>query len=292
MEIIKNLETELAVFDPIMAGFSQLETEIKTLKVKGFEDKEGYQACKSFRTQKLVKLRTAIEAKRSEVKRFYLDAGNEIDKKAKEITAKINILENYCKSQEKIIEDEAARVKAEKEAKLKAILDDRIIKLQSIKANFDYNSLGKLSDQEFESLLKSETDRFNKEESERIAKEKELEHLRKLEAENQARLQIERKKAEAAQQELIRLQREEIQKKEAELLAKEKERKEAEAKIIAEQEKQRAIEHQKELEAKKREAEAKAKIADEKLFKSIQAKFPSIESAWIEIARLTKLVKE
>ena len=102
VEILKTrLEQELTVFDPIVAGLSQLESEAKTLKVKDLEDKDGYKAVKSFRTQKLVKLRGAIEEKRTEVKSFYLNAGKAIDSKAKEITSKITALEDICKSQEK-----------------------------------------------------------------------------------------------------------------------------------------------------------------------------------------------
>lgn len=291
----KKIEAELEVFDPIVAGLEQLKLEAVGFVVKDPTDKSGYDAVKQFRNQRVVKLKVAIEAERTRVKKFYLDAGREIDGRAKEIQAEIQKVIDYCRSQEAVVDDEIARVKAEAEEARRKVREERESKLVAVKAVLSSEiliGLGELSEERFGELLQQQTARFEAEERARLEKERELEELRQAHLEAIKKQEEDRKKYEAAQVALIEAQK--------------RENAELKRKAEEEKEKARALREQQEAEARaakakqeqedrqKAEAEAKAQkeIADKKMYAEIKQQFPTLESAWIEIARLRRNQKK
>jgi len=292
----KKIELELAVFNPIESGLAELALTASKLLVKGVDDKEGCKEVKAFRTGTLVKLRGAVESKRKEIKSFYLEAGRAIDARSNEIQGKIEIIESQCKAQENIVDDEVARIKAEEDAKKKAILDERIAKLQAVKAGFSVNDLLLMPEVQFLELLNNETNRFDQEESDRISKEKELTELRAKQADADRKLEVERNKAEKANQELIKIQQAELRKKDDENKKLAMERAEIDNKNQAEANERarvaRDLEANKQAEIKAQQLaleKARKEVADKKLFDSVRTQFATIETAWVEIVRLTKL---
>jgi alanyl-tRNA synthetase len=134
-------------------------------------------------------------------------------------------------------------------------------------------------------------------------REEELKVLR----EREAIAQEEKRRADAEatrlREELIAKQREELAQKEREIAAE----REAQAKLNSEREAKQREEEEKarkaqaeeaarlkaEVEAKQAaEAEARKQVADKKMFDKIQIDFPTIESAWVEIARCYKIINK
>jgi hypothetical protein len=272
----KTIESELTVFDPIVAGLELLREEAASLVVKDFNDKAGYDAVKKFRNQKVVKLKTAIENERKRVKQFYLDCGREIDGRAKDIQAQIQQVISYCESQEAIVDREIERVKFEKQEAIRKVRDERIAKLEAVKFSIgalDLAYIESAKPEDFDALLLKETTRFEREEKERIANEAEFKRLQNMEAELRAKREAEAKELAETQAALIKSQQEQLAQQEKEKLAiAAKEVEVARAKAKA-------------------EAEAKAQVADKALFDEIKRSFPTLESAWVEIARLRKQSK-
>lgn len=288
---IKKIESELAVFNPIVAGLSELKEQAQKLSVKGVDDKEGYKAVKSFRTQKVVKLRKAIEDKRKEIKSFYLEAGKAIDSRAKEIFNQIELVENYLESQEKIVDDEQERIKAEKAKIIAERVDKRTQALRQIEFNdvIFPKFLEEASDEEFLEFIKPKYEAYKLKKQKEAEEKAEMERLREVERVAKEKEQAERLRAENERRELEAKQRAEIEAKNKELEAQRKaqqaeiDRKNKELEAIKAKEKA-----EQELKAKE-ELKAKKKIEDENMFLEIKTMFPTLELAWVEIARLRKI---
>lgn len=299
---------EMAVvkFNITEGAIEKMRADYLPLVIKGLDDRDGYKACDEAR--KVVKShRVSVEKRRKELKEEALRFGQKIDSEAKRISGQLEQIEDHLRAQQDIIDKEAERQRAKVQAEAKAKLDARILRLQELRAQIDFNRLAAMSDEDFAELVQREAARHA---AEIDAAKKQEEELRALRAREAVALE-ERRKAEL---EATRLREALIAKQQTELAEKEKEAskaKAAQAKAKAAQakaEQERAaqqakheaeVRNAKEAEAKRlaKEAEGKAQaeaaarkeVADKKLFDEIQAKFPTLEACWVEIARLTKL---
>lgn len=122
------ITTALKEYNVPDAAISKYREDFMSLSVNGVDDKEGYDLCHSARMEVKGK-RVEVEKTRKKLKEDALEYGRAVDKEAKRITALLEPIENYLLSQEKIVDDEKARIKAEAEAKEAARIQARIDKL-------------------------------------------------------------------------------------------------------------------------------------------------------------------
>lgn len=241
----------------------EMKERFLQLKVEDFDDKKGYKECHEARM--IVKQhRVAVEKRRKQLKEYSLNYGRKVDSVAKDLTFKLEEIEKHLENQQNVIDLEIERRKRER-------INGRAEKLKSVNCMmFNLAFLEKATDEEFEDLFLKEQERFNLEETARIAKEKELEELRLKEIENQKIIQ-------------------ELQEKERERERQRIEAIEQENKRLA----QEAFERKQREQEQKQQVEvvAKSQIADDDLFEKIKRDFPTLELAWIEIAKLTKLLE-
>lgn len=175
---------------------SQMQAEAFALSVKDVSDTEGYNTCKEMR-KTVRKLRTSIENRRKEAKADALAYGKKVDGEAKRLTAEVRKAEDYLKSQEQIVDDHKAKLKAEKEEQKRLMIEGRANALQKVNAVFSVTSLGDMSETEYQQLLSDAGATFLENKRRR---EQEAERLKQLEAERQqkeAELKAVHEKAEA-----------------------------------------------------------------------------------------------
>lgn len=255
------------------AAIAKLNTEYMALTVKGVNDKDGY-AIVSAARKDIKSRRVEVEKTRKKLKEDALEYGRAVDKEAKRITAMLEPIETYLESQEKIVDDEKARLKAEAEAKEAARIQSRIDKLFSFGCSFNGMNyilpfapyavpqaiIKTCPDEQFEQIC-SEFQKLVTAEQERLEKEK----AAKIEEENRLAKVREAQEAEAAR-----------------LAAIAKEQQEAAAKIQAAQD---AIEKEKKRIADAEVARVKA-IADAQALEN--AKKEAAEKARIETEQRIK----
>ena len=263
------ITTALKEYNVPDAAIAKYRQDYLSLTVKGVEDKEGYDLCHAARMEVKGK-RVEVEKTRKKLKEDALEYGRAVDKEAKRITALLAPIEEHLLAQEKIVDDEKARIKAEAEAKEAARIQARIDKLFAFGCSFNGMNyvlpfapsgysvpsaiLKTCADEQFETIC-AEFQKLVDAENARIEKEKEDKRI------EEERLEKVRKEQEAEAARLNAIAEEQRQK---------------EAKIKAEQdaiekEKQR-IEHEKEIEKARKEAAEKAvKDAEEKRIKEEQA---------------------
>lgn len=302
----KNLD-ELIVYDVNMAAIAELKQKYLALTVKGLDDKEGYLECKEARLE-VKNVRVAIEKKRKELKEDSLTFGKKVDTRAKELSKPLEEIEAHLQAQQDVIDKEVQRQKEIAEQSRRDRLKSRVDKLFVVRAYVDLTLLNDMSDEEFDVRLKTATDEYTRKveeeekararqlevdaENKRLAEEKakqdaeikrlndealareraEVERLRKEAADKEAKIQEEnRLKSLKESAELVEKQRIDKQKKEAE---------EAEMRRAAAEK-----EHAARTKAAE-EAEAQRKVANEALFNYVKTTFPTVELAWVELARL------
>lgn len=254
-EIAKRLNFEESVI-------SELSHKYMAITVKGIDDKEGYEAAHAARMD-IVHKRTDF-TKRSKAFRDKLNEYPKMELKVeKRVLALLAPIEEHLLAQEKIVDDEKARIKAEEDAKEAARIQARVDKLFAFGCSFNGMNyvlpfapsgysvpsaiLKTCADEQFETIC-AEFQKLVDAENARIEKEKEDKRI------EEERLEKVRKEQEAEAARLNAIAEEQRQK---------------EAKIKAEQdaiekEKQR-IEHEKEIEKARKEAAEKAvKDAEEK----------------------------
>lgn len=123
---------------PAVAEYTTTEaglSELRSLIVAGFNvsTKEGLKAAKAAKTT-LTKLRTALEAKRVEIKAPVLERGRLIDAEAERIKGELTKLETPLALQIKAEEDRLAAIKAEAERVEKQRVDECKQRIEAIKA--------------------------------------------------------------------------------------------------------------------------------------------------------------
>ena len=300
---------EIITYSVTDANIASLKAEFMPLVVNGFEDKEGYELCKKARIR-VKSLRCDVEKRRKELKQDSLEFGRLVDSKAKAVTNALLEIETHLQSQQDIVDKEKLRRQQQQEAEARAKLQARIDALQECQVPFNVESVRQMTDEQFALELGAAKIIC----ANRIATEKaEKERLALLEAERieqQRKLAEQEAEAKRLRDELLEKQRAEIAEQERKLAEiREAERKAQEAKAEAE----RALERERlaalaeqervakeaekarlaELAAKEAaEAEARKAIKDAELFEWIKAKFPTLEAAWVEIARLNNILEQ
>lgn len=126
----------LAQFSVNDAMIAQVKAEYLPLVVSGVNDDAGYKVVHTAK-MKIVKARTGVEATRKELKAGAIKYNKKIDDEAKRLTGLLLPIESHLETQEKIVDDEKARIKAEAEAKEAARIQARIDKLFALGCSFN-----------------------------------------------------------------------------------------------------------------------------------------------------------
>jgi len=106
------IETEIKKYNVTDASIVELSTQYLALKVEGINDSEGCKVVHDARMA-MVKKRTAVEAKRKELKKESIEFGKAVDTEAKRIMSLLNPIELHLLEQENIVLNERKRVKEE-----------------------------------------------------------------------------------------------------------------------------------------------------------------------------------
>jgi len=185
------------------------------MTVNGIDDKKGLKSVREARLE-LRKVRTAIESRRKELKADSIEYGKRVDSVAKELTAIVEPTEELLEQREKAVENEIARLAAERiQKRMNALRDVQEFGVSESLVNI-------MSDEDFELLL----DRKTAEHSERV-------QAQKLAEEEAAKKAAEEAAAKAAEEARLASEK----KAEEERLAAERQKLEAEqAAFRAEQE--------------------------------------------------------
>lgn len=226
----------------------EMKQNFMILKIGGIDDKEGYKKvdearklCKNTRVLTTKICKKGREAAVAEQKAWI--------SKEKEITDQISEVEEYLEGQVKVIDEEKAKIKAQKEAEEQERLQTRISKLNKCRMEFngveyrlgpeliitatDVKLMDEFTFSGFYAKVEAEFNRLEVLRAEKEAEEKEKAEKLALE---QAQLKKEREQFEAEKAEAV--------KKEKEL----KDKAEADAKIIAEEKAKIEAEKKKEIE--------------------------------------------
>lgn len=298
MEQATETYDQLIVYSVETATIEELKSKFLGLKVANVNDKASYELCKKSRSE-VRGYRLALEEERKKLKAQSLDFGRKVDARAKELIAPLEEIETHLKAQEAIIDDEKKRLEEEALRAFTERRNARVAQLQACKVGFNYDEVANMTDEAFAAFIAEAQESFEVSEKIRIANEARLAELEAERLANEERVKAAQEETRKVQAELLRKQQEELAAKEREIAAsraaeREAERKanegriarEREAAAIKEAEDKRLAE---EIEKKRlAENEAAKKIADKKLFDKIKVEFPTLESAWVEIARLRK----
>lgn len=295
METLETISENAIVFQSVAdLVIADLKHDYMPLVVSGVNDKDGCKVVNEARKH-VRKLRTGLETERKKLKAKSLEYGRNVDGEAKRLSKPLAEIEEHLLTQEKIVTDEFARVKA---AEQKAIEDkhkQQIVDLIKAGAVFDGKNyywgssnltepdIWILTDEEFQRTLdsikefkeiednkKAEAERLAKIEADKVAKEKEeSDRLVKFQSEKQAKINEQKRKDQAE----IEIQQKEAQ---AKIDADEKELDERQAKIEAAEKK---IEDEKAETQRRKDLEAKIiKDAEEYKKKVEQDRLDKIEA--------------
>lgn len=300
----------LATFSPADAAIAQMRDAYMRLSIDGVEDRAGYNAVHDARMV-VKRHRVAIEKTRKDLKADALEYGRKVDAEAARLTALLEPIESHLETQEKAVDAEKARIKAEAEAARKKRLDDRMAALWDVNGDGLPSEIEALDDGEFQERLAAARAKFERDAAElkahaeaeaaRAAQEAEAKRkaeeaaaeARRLEdarlAEERAKLDAERKAHEEAQREADKQRRQEeeriaaAQRAVQERLAAERRKLDEERAQIEREKRQREEDARREQEAleraerEKREQEARAaelamrRSDDEKLIEYAKA---------------------
>lgn len=298
-EIVSPQMQDLVKYSVTKAALAELRTECMALRVLGPDDEEGYARCRD-KLKSVVKLRTGGDAERKALNKEALAFQRFVNSEWDAIAAEIEPIETHLRTNCAIVDNEKKRREEEAARAAKERIDNRILKLQSLHATFRFDEIAALSDEAFEDLVDREQTRFNAEQRKREEEAARLAELERERAANEALLAAEREKtrqleaeAQKMREEKAAIEREKIRKAaEEERVAKAKQEA-ADAALEAERRAAMARAEAEEFERlkAKKAAEAKAakEVADKKLFSAIRSRFQTLESAWVELARLYKL---
>lgn len=291
--------TDLISYSVTDGTLKKMKEEFLPLRVTHINDKVGYEICHKAQME-VRSIRIEVENRRKELKADALEYGRKVDTEAKRITEELEAIENHLKAQKEIVDNEKKRLKEEEGKKAKEELDRRLSLLQAVKAPFSISEIALMAPEAFEAHYQAKKSEFEAEEKRR---QEDRERLLKLEEEDKAnKKKIADQEAENKRlkdEELARLKKDNDE-KEAKLKEEKRVREENERKQKEEQDKRDEDERKRVADQKRKDDEAEAKrkkdeetaakkIADDKLFEAIKKKFPTVEKAWVEIARLTKM---
>jgi len=183
-------EAAVTAFSPVVHRIEELKNAYGNLAVEGVTDTEGIKEVGKARRD-VVKHRTAIDARRKELKAPVLAQGKAIDTVAKELIERLAPLEAHLKHEEDTVQRALAEIAKDK-------LDTRMALLMRVNSREHRLMVEKLSDDSFQALLDHETkahkERLNQQqlEQERAVK---LEREEKALAEERAEFEAEKAKA-------------------------------------------------------------------------------------------------
>ncbi len=130
-ELVKR---ELQKFDEVVPKIDEISKELMALTINGIDDKEGYKKV-SEGLRFLVGKRTAVEAKRKQIKAPSNAFGISCDDRAKEITAMLAPIEENLRTKKEKIDAELEIIEQKKEEAKLVKIKDRHDKLVSIGMN-------------------------------------------------------------------------------------------------------------------------------------------------------------
>lgn len=257
-------ELNLEKFNPTKAEITVIVDKYKALEINGIEDKDGYHAVDEARKE-LKKVRVNIQKTGKEMREQAVAYQKAVITKEKELVELVEPTEKLLEQRQNLIDEEKEK------ATRKAVLPERVDRLDAINVIADVDFLLKLDSIEFESYFNDKNAEF--------LKAKEATMLAEL-----AKIQEEKRKLEDErlnQERIAEAQRFAEQKKlEDDRLA--EERRIAEEQRIAQQavlDEQREKQHQIELEQVRKDFEAKAikdlelkKLADKEVVAKEQEK--------------------
>ncbi len=300
-EKVEVQELSLAVLDKREADLIVLSQKYKDLTIKGVEDKEGYKLVHDGRME-LKNTRVAITKDAKALRDPAIAFQKKVIEKENSLIAIIDKEEARLAAEEKRIDDEKSRIKAEEERKETERINARMNQLSSYGYAADFMTIKHQSDEKFAETLTEAKHQYDLEQA-RLAAEAERIENEKIEFEKQ-KVEQERVRKEQEEREA------ELRKKTEEFeAAKKKEEEDRLARIKADQEKlaaeRKAIEDEKkkieddrlrEIETKKREAEAaenarietEARLKREAIEKSEKEEAERIAAIEAELAKPDK----
>lgn len=265
---MEKINMDLQAFNVTDAALQEMNAMYMPLVVAGVDDKEGYGNVKAARSVVRSK-RVEVEKTRKALKKNALEYGRKVDSEAKRITAMITPIEEHLIEQQKIVDDEKARIGEEKRIAVENLIQSRIADLMQF--NVQYNGigyvidesniitregLGIMSDEDYAKIRSTAADTFEFEDA--LRKEQEEKERAEREQLEQQRQEQERiAKEQAAKEAELKAEQDRIaeqQRQEREKI--ERERRELEEQRRRDEEERR---HQAEMEQAKKDAAEKAK---------------------------------
>jgi hypothetical protein len=292
-------KTEVISYSVTDSAIAAMKKEYMPLVVKDANDKEGREAC--HKAQMAVReKRIEVEERRKELKADALAYGKKVDSEAARISTQLEEIEAHLKAQKEIVDNEEKRLKAERDRKDKEELDRRISLMQSFKAVFSISELALMTEDAFSIRLATARTEFEAAEKKRLDDEEELRQLRAKQEEDRKQREAQEAENKKLRDQIDADQKRKLAEQEAQL---KKEREEREAADRKRNEEEAAAQRKRDEEAaeikrkqdqedadkKAAELAAQEKIANKKMFDQIKTEFPTVELAWVEIARLRKL---
>ncbi len=262
-EIESHLEAQRAIVDDEKARLAREEAEKKEAEinrrdallrsVRAFYTRPSIEQMSEVKFEQVYsEAKAAFEAEQDRIKKEREEA-ERLRKEAEERERKLREQEaENRRLQEELIRRQQAEIEAQKQREAEATRQRQEAERKA----------------EAERLAKEKAEKDRIEAIQRAEREKVAAEARRVQEEKDAaeRLENQRLEAERRQAEAVKAAKEEA------------ERKAIQAKALADYEAKE--------ERRKAEEEAARKIANEKLFEEIKASFPTLESAWTEIARL------
>jgi hypothetical protein len=294
-EIVEKQDlSALITFSVTDSTIARIQKEYLCLTVKDPSDKVGYAECDTARKE-VKSLRVSVEKRRKELKEDSLRFGQKVDAEAKRLSAQLEAVEAHLHNQQRIVDDEKERVRLEEERKAATKLQERLDALQRCQAVYSIELVRAMTDEEFCGALFVATEAHRIMLASQEAERKRILELEAKQKEQEALIRQQEAEAKRLRDELLEKQRVELEvaRQEADKAARQVEEAQA-IRVRAEQalevEKTLAAEQAVRFEQERAAAEARAsrKVKDRELFDRIKKDFPTLESAWVEIARLVK----
>jgi hypothetical protein len=167
-------DKQLVTYSVTDAAIAAMEAHSLQLKVYGVDDKENYKLVNTARLE-VRRHRLDVEKMRKAQKKKATDWGKAIDAEAKRITDKLEAIESYLMSQQKIVDDyEAQKKKQAEEAKALLIRQRKDAIAPYIKIPVADNFLAAMDTESFDVFLGEAIEAHEQREKER----QELEQLR------------------------------------------------------------------------------------------------------------------
>jgi DNA repair exonuclease SbcCD ATPase subunit len=280
---------DLVKYSITKAALAEMRTEIMALRVLSPDDEEGYARCKD-KLRGLVKLRTSGDAERKALNKEALAFQRFVNSEWDSIASEIEPMESHLRANCAIVDDEKKRREEAAAIAARERLNKRIAALQAVKAEFNFDEVAAMPNEAYEEFLGFWQNEFVIDQKREAAEKARLEQLEAERLESAKLLEAERQRIRALEAEAQKMRQEALEREAAELKKQQAEAAEIAAKLKAERDAEEAKARAEKLATERAEIEAAAKIADAVMFEEIRTNYPTVEAAWVEIARLRKLL--